>query len=108
MSATIREWLDNELANARQATDPWPPLERAHIVSQPWAWHHTGVHWNMLITAARQRDPREALGQVVRIIVAGPGSLAGKYPIGNTGRTTMRLTEVAQVPDDLAALLDAR
>ena len=108
MSASTREWFDRELAGAREATDPWPQLERAHIVSQPWAWPHTKVHWIMLTTSLRQRDPREALGQVIRIIVAGPGSLAGKYPIGNTGRTTMGLTEVAAVPDDLNALLDAR
>jgi hypothetical protein len=107
MPVATREWFDVELSTARQAADPWPHLERAHIVSQPWAWPHTRVHWIMLTTALRQRDRREAVGQVVRLIVAGPGSLAGKYPIGNTGRTTMALTEVAPVPDELAALLPA-
>ena len=104
----IREWLAAELAAAGTAADPWPYLERAHIVSQPWAWPHTRVHVQMLKVAARQRDRRELFGQIIRSIVAGPGSLAGRYPRGNTGRTTMGLTEVADVPDDLARILDER
>ena len=102
-----RRTLTDELAAARTATDPWPHLERAHIVSQPWAWPHTRVHWAMLGCAVRQRDRREVVGQVVRLVVAGPGSLAGRYPTGNTGRTTMRLTETAAVPADLEEILNA-
>lgn len=105
MPGTTRAWLDEELRSGRRSEDPWPHLERAHIVSQPWAWQHTRVHWAMLATATRQRDPKEFAGQVVRLVVAGPGSLVGKYPVGNTGRTTMRLTEVAPIPDDLESLL---
>jgi hypothetical protein len=59
----------------------------------------------MLRHALRVRDGREAVGQLLRIVVAGPGSLVGKYPSGNTGRTTMGLTEVADLPADLAAIL---
>lgn len=103
--AAVRDRLANELTSARSASDPWPHLERAHIISQPWAWPHTRVHWTMLTVAVRQRDRRELLGQVVRLIVAGPGSLAGRYPTGNTGRTTMRLTETAPLPADLAHIL---
>jgi hypothetical protein len=61
----------------------------------------------MLRHALRVRDGREAVGQLLRIVVAGPGSLVGKYPPGNTGRTTMGLTEVADLPADLAAILSA-
>jgi hypothetical protein len=61
----------------------------------------------MLVSAVRQRDRRELVGQVVRLVVAGPGSLAGRYPTGNTGRTTMRLTETAPVPEDLDEILEA-
>lgn len=88
-------------AAARTAAEPWRHLERAHIVSQPWAWPHTRVHWAMLTCAIRQRDRRELVGQLVRLVVAGPGSLADRYPTGNTGRTTVRLTETAPVPADL-------
>lgn len=105
--AAIRTRLDHELAQARSAGEPWPHLERAHIISQPWAGPHTRVHWTMLTVAVRQRDRRELLGQLVRVMVAGPGSFTGRYPPGNTGRTTMGLTETAPLPTDLAQLLDA-
>ena len=95
LPADVRHWLAAELSAARTAADPWPYLERAHIVSQPWAWPHTRVHVQMLKVAVRQRDRRELLGQVIRAVVAGPGSLAGRYPLGNTGRTTMGLTSAA-------------
>lgn len=102
----VREFIAHELDRARGADDPWPHLERAHIASQPWAWPHTRVHAAMFAVAIRQRDRREAVGQVVRIIVAGPGSLSGRYPSGNSGRSDVPLTQVAPVPDDLRALLD--
>jgi len=112
MPAAVRQAFAGELAAARAARagdDPaatWRALERAHILSQPWAWPHTVVHWRMLTFAVRQREPGEALGQLVRLIVAAPGSLSGRYPRGNTGRAAMGLTETMPVPDDLAALLD--
>jgi hypothetical protein len=101
----IRELIAGELAAARTADDPWPALERAHIASQPWAWPHTRVHAAMLRATWRQRDRHELVAQLVRLTVAAPGSLTGRYPAGNTGRSTMRLTETAPVPDDLARLL---
>lgn len=104
--AEIGALIDNALTDARASDDPWPPLERAHLLSQPWAWPHTRVHLAMLRIAVTQRDHRELIGQILRIAVAGPGSLAGKYPTGNTGRTTMGLTETATLPDDIASTLE--
>ncbi|MGW5381018.1 DUF3703 domain-containing protein [Nocardia sp. NPDC003963] len=83
----------------------WRHLERAHILSQPDPWLHTRNHVAMLALAVRCRDRREALGQVVRIVVAAPGSLAGRYPAGNTGRARVGLRRPMPVPADLAALL---
>ena len=103
--AEIAALVDGALGTARAGDDPWPALERAHLLSQPWAWTHTRVHAAMLRLAVARRDRREFVGQVVRLAVAGPGSLAGKYPAGNTGRTTMRLTETAELPDDIATIL---
>lgn len=101
----IAQLIDTALIGALTSDDPWPSLERAHIASQPWAWAHTRVHAAMLRVAWRQRDRRELLGQLIRIAVAGPGSLAGRYPPGNTGRTTMGITEHGSIPADLAGLL---
>lgn len=66
---------------ARTATDigqRWAHLERAHILSQPDPWLHTGNHIAMCALAIGRRDRREALGQVVRTVVAAPGSPAGR------------------------------
>jgi hypothetical protein len=86
----------------------WRHLERAHIVSQPYPWLHTRNHVAMLDLALRQRDRREALAQVVRIVVAAPGSLTGRYPGGNTGRRAAGLMTPMPVPADLAAALESR
>lgn len=102
----IRDLIASELAAARSAADPWPPLERAHIASQRWAWSHTRVHAAMLRVAWRQRDRHELVAQLVRLAVAAPGSLTGRYPPGNTGHSTMGLTETAPIPEDLAKLLE--
>ncbi|RFS84352.1 DUF3703 domain-containing protein [Actinomadura spongiicola] len=108
MPAQVRDAYAREMAAARTATDPaarWRHLERAHILSQPWPWPHTRNHIAMLALALAQRDRREALGQVMRIVVAAPGSALGRYPEGNTGRARVGLTRPMPVPDDLAALL---
>ncbi|MFN0089052.1 MAG: DUF3703 domain-containing protein [Acidimicrobiales bacterium] len=97
--------IDDAVTAAGVGNDAWPALERAHIASQPWAWPHTRVHAAMLRRAWRERDRRELAGQLIRLVVAGPGSLANRYPPGNTGRTTMGLTEHGPIPTDLADLL---
>jgi len=103
--AELAQLIDDAIGAARTGNDPWPALERAHIASQPWVWPHLRVHAAMLRLAWRQRDRREIAGQVIRLAVAGPGSLANRYPPGNTGRTTMGLTEHGPIPADLAELL---
>ncbi|GAA3444230.1 DUF3703 domain-containing protein [Planomonospora venezuelensis] len=110
MPAPVRAAYRAEMRAARTAADPaarWRHLERAHILSQPWPWPHTANHLAMFALAIAQRDRREAFGQVVRIIVAAPGSALGRYPHGNTGRTRAGLTRPMAVPEDLAALLAA-
>jgi hypothetical protein len=102
--AGLARLIDDAIAAARanNGDKAWPALERAHIASQPWAWPHTRVHVAMLRLAWRERDRREVVGQLIRLAVAGPGSLANRYPPGNTGRTAMGLTEHGPIPADLA------
>lgn len=108
ISPTARALYADEMQAARATAVPtgqWHHLERAHIVSQPHPWLHTRNHIAMLTLALRQHDRREAIGQIVRIVAAAPGSLAGRYPEGNTGRTAAGLTTPMAVPEDLAAAL---
>jgi Protein of unknown function (DUF3703) len=66
------------------------------------------VHWRMLRVAVRQRNRRETLGRVLRLVVAAaPGSVTGRYPLGNTGRASVGLLDPMPVPDDLAQLLNS-
>lgn len=111
MPSTVRAAISAELGAASAAPDSthrWTALERAHILSQPWPIAHTTVHLRMLTLALRQRDRTEALGQIVRLIVAAPGSLSGRYPRGNTGRARVGLTEPMAIPLDLEQLLQTQ
>jgi hypothetical protein len=108
MTPLARSVYRQEMAAAKTAGSDrlrWHHLERAHIASQPDPWLHTCNHVAMLTLALRQHDRREALGQLVRIVVAAPGSLSGRYPDGNTGRVAAGLTTPMPIPTDLAAAL---
>src|SRR5262249_4716534 len=83
----------------------WTHLERAHILSQPLAGAHVRTHLAMFVVAFRRRDRRELVGQLFRIIVAAPGSITGKYPVGNTGGADVSPFVPMPIPDDLRPLL---
>lgn len=107
ITSTAREQYRREMTAARRAPAAdtrWYHLERAHILSQPAPWLHTRNHIAMLSLALRQHDRREALGQVVRIVLAAPGSWTGRYPEGNTGRVAVGLLTPMPVPADLVAV----
>lgn len=92
-------------ASGEQAT-AWRHLERAHIVSQPHLGLHLASHWSMLGFAVEQRDWRETAGQIVRLALAPLGSLTGRIPVGNTGRSNVSAFEAMPVPQDLAAKME--
>ncbi len=56
--------------------------------------------------ALRRRDRKEIVGQLVRLVLAGPGSLTGKYPVGNTGGANVSAFAPMPIPDDLRAVLE--
>ena len=109
---SIQTFIDRELAAFRSARDQhdlvrsWRSLERAHVFSQSHAWLHTKVHWMMLTYAVRLGDWREALGQFIRISVAGIGTALGKAPVGNTGRASVPLLVTMEVPPDIKEVLE--
>jgi hypothetical protein len=94
---------------ARSGGDPrgeWSHLERAHILSQPMAVPHVRTHAAMLAYGLRHRDRGEVLGQLLRLVVAAPGSWTGHYPIGNTGGADVSAILPMAIPGDLQAVLD--
>ncbi len=113
MPASLNDRFTADMADARDAARAgdvpraWDRLEEAHVLSQPWAKPHIRVHAAMLALGWRTRDRHEVWGQLVRVVVAGPGSLTGRYPEGNTGRASVPATQPMPVPAELRALLDA-
>jgi hypothetical protein len=110
MPAPLRAAYTAEMDTARTPgtlAARWRAAERAHILSQPWPGPHTRTHAVMLRLAVHAGDLREVLGQLVRLAVAAPGSAAGRYPSGNTGRARVGLTAPMPIPADLAAQLRA-
>ncbi len=108
----LRQAWSDEMGLARDARGrgdspgEWNHLERAHILSQPMAMPHVRTHVAMIGSALRRRDRKEILGQLFRLVVAGPGPLTGKYPVGNTGGANVSAFAPMPIPDDLRAILD--
>lgn len=93
------------LEHAGDVEGAWSCLGDAHVLSQPWAEPHVRVHAWMLGLGWRTRSVREVVGQVARLLVAGPGSVTGRFPVGNSGRSNVSAFTPAPVRADLAALL---
>jgi hypothetical protein len=109
--AQLRQaWSDEREAAgaARRRGDQaseWKHLERAHILSQPMALPHVRTHVAMLGAGLRRHDRREVVGQLLRLVVAGPGSLTGRYPVGNTGGADVSALAPMPIPEDLRPFL---
>jgi hypothetical protein len=80
-------------------------LERAHILGQTSTVQHVRVHWRMLLWGLRQKDCREVLGQIQRIIGALVATPFGKLPRGNTGGAKVSPFQSMPIPEDLEKLL---
>lgn len=109
----IRPAVDQELGLARadeqsgRANDGFARLERAHILGQASTRQHVRVHAQMLLWAWRQRAPREAIGQLMRIVGAATKTALGWVPTGNTGGSNISPFKPLPIPDDLRQILDA-
>jgi hypothetical protein len=106
----IQAWSDEREAAraARKQGDTareWHHLERAHILSQPMVMPHLRTHVAMAGCAIRRRDGGEVAGQLLRLLLAGPGSITGRYPVGNTGGADVSPFVPMPVPEDLRAVL---
>lgn len=98
--------LARSSARAHDWDRAWSLLEDNHVLSQPFAWPHVVTHTHMLTLAVRSQDLREVLGQAARIALAVPGSLSGRYPKGNTGRSDVSMFAAMPIRKDLADLLE--
>jgi uncharacterized protein DUF3703 len=67
---------------------------------------HVRTHVAMLGYGVRRRDGREIVGQIVRVVVAAPGSWTGRYPVGNTGGANVSALRPMPIPDEFRKLLE--
>ena len=113
MNEKLRTAFLEELRVARRAEQgsdlarAWHHLERAHVLSQSFAWPHVRVHGRMFAFAWRRRDWRELLGQIPRVLLAAPGSWTGRAPQGNTGGARVGIFTPMEIPAELQAVLSA-
>lgn len=83
----------------------WYHLERAHIIGQPYPYHHSLVHWKMLLFGIKVKDLREIAGQIPRLLVGGIKSFVGEIPNGNTGGANVPPLKSMEIPDDLKRII---
>jgi hypothetical protein len=81
-------------------------LERAHVLAQPATTEHVRVHWHMFRFALTYGLFGEAIGQTLRLVLAGPLTVVGAIPMGNTGGSEVSGFLPMPVPADLQKLID--
>ena len=101
LDASARE---ESLGNVRAA---FGHLERAHVLGQMATAFHVRVHWLMLCWAVRHRQPREAVGQLTRIVGAATKTAMGWVPQGNTGGSNVSPFRRMPIPVELQKQLDS-
>lgn len=90
--------------NAGNLPTAWNYLERAHIIGQAYPYHHSYVHWKMLLFGIRIKDAKEVIGQVPRLLVGGGKSFVGKIPVGNTGGANIPPLKPLPISEELKAI----
>ena len=110
MKTELKQFYKAELTAARLAEESddfskaFAHLERAHILSQKYAWAHATTHIRMLKLGWRTRDIREVVGQLTRAFAALLFSRIW-VPVGNTGRANVSPFAPMPLPEDLALVL---
>jgi Protein of unknown function (DUF3703) len=103
----IRPFVEAELQTATglaaqgHAHTAFTHLERAHVLGQASTAHHVRVHWRMFLWGFQQRDPKECLGQLLRIVGAATKTAFGLVPHGNTGGANVSPFKPMSLPPEL-------
>ena len=79
----------------------------ATLVAAPVYAQSTDVtgQWTLNAPLVMCTDLPVTTRPVPRLVVAGPGSLTGRYPMGNTGGANVSAFEPMPIPDDLQVYL---
>jgi hypothetical protein len=105
----IQPYIQAELQLAKQARSEedsireFKHLENAHVLGQPSTFYHTKVHCLMLMWGIRQKNSKEIMGQIFRVVGAMTKTVFGLVPEGNTGGSNV--SPVKPMPLSAAHLL---
>ena len=112
MPLQLNSFFKKELQNARTSfaqnnlQQSWQHLERAHILGQPYPYHHSLVHWKMFVFSIRTKNIHEILGQLPRLLMGGILSFFGKIPVGNTGGANVPAMHPMEIPGELQQIIN--
>lgn len=112
MPSQLNKFFQKELVQAETLFEQnnffqsWQHLERAHILGQPYPYHHSLVHWRMLWFGIKTKNTREIIGQLPRLLVGGVKSFVGVVPVGNTGGANVPPLQAMPIPDELQKIIE--
>lgn len=112
MPARLKPYFFQELADSsglfarHDFQNSWRHLERAHIIGQPYPYHHTLVHWKLLHFGIKSKDLKEIIGQMPRLLLGGVKSFLGEIPVGNTGGANVPPLQPMEIPADLEMIIE--
>ncbi len=89
---------------AGDLTGAWNHLERAHILGQAYPWHHSYVHWKMLLFGIHIKSAKKVFGQIPRLLIGGVKSFEGEIPVGNTGGANVPPLKSMKIEEDLMTI----
>lgn len=91
---------------ARQYRAAFHYLEDAHVIGQHSTYLHCLAHFHMLKHGIKQRDPKEIIGQIFRLVGALTKTAIGFIPTGNTGGANVSPFKPLPVSQDNQIILD--
>lgn len=107
MPQSLKPFFKRELVEykrhlkAGSLSTAWNHLERAHVIGQAYPYHHSLVHWKMLLFGIRIKNTKEVIGQIPRLLVGGVKSFVGKIPLGNTGGANIPPLRPLPISDEI-------
>lgn len=96
----------NDSFSKRDNEAGFKALEDAHVIGQHSTYHHTIVHYKMLKFGFKQRDFKEVLGQIFRIMGALTKTEIGLLPEGNTGGANISPFKPMPISSENKAILN--
>ena len=99
----ITPYVESELAKAHtdykagNYAQAFIHLENAHVLGQESTYWHIKVHYLMMLWGIKQKNAKEILGQIIRIIGATLLTAIKGVPAGNTGGSNVSPIKVMPI-----------